>query len=758
MKNKLFLLLATTTIFINASGQSFKSLYFKSLHFLEVYDYSAALPILQEMKALDPENCNTHFFIGNCLMNIPNREKEAIPYYEKALESLTITYKIANPKEKNAPIDAIELLGNAYHMNYEFEKAIEKYEFYGNFLSDYNEDALRSNIRKIRRSKNALKLVQNPVDVKIYPLETINTEFSEYKPLLNAQENTMFFTAKKPDGLTDSKDDQGDFYEHIYYSEKVDNSWTKAKLMPNPLNTKKSTSALYLSADGQYLLSSMVNNDFNVGPMGRGIFESYKNGNLWTAPQILKNEVNTNYLETSASMDLNKNMLLFVSDRDGGYGGKDLWMIKKLENGSWSLPQNLGEPINTEYDEESPYFHSDGKTLYFSSTGHSSIGGLDIFKSELDLELNWSSPKNMGYPINTVNDDLSFIPSVSGNRAYFSSVRNGGKGKYDIYEMTLPNEKESNLAVYEGLVTNQNGKPIKNIKVSVQNDNFFPVYKEFQINESSGKFVFVFESGNNYNIKFDIDTLTIYDSINVLENEIGIFSYSKSIEIAEDEVIVSNAVIEIEEKITIEKQPIEINDILEITVVEEPTVVSSNLSKEDNSKQPEELEPVEIASKQIEEVEDSLSPRSKPIIADNSKSIVQEEIVANQAVSKVEKVEKHILFYDNINFKTESSDLSNSEKSKLDKLIEDLKSNPKWTVNSIGHTDNTGSMKYNQILSVLRSESVKTYIINRGISFKRIETIGMGEIHPLAENVAADGSDNPTGRAANRRVEIQIIK
>ena len=105
-------------------------------------------------------------------------------------------------------------------------------------------------------------------------------------------------------------------------------------------------------------------------------------------------------------MDLNKNMVFFVSDRDGGLGGKDLWMIKKLDNGSWSSPQNLGEPINTEYDEESPYFHSDGKTLYFSSVGHSSIGGLDIFKSELDKDLNWSSPKNMGYPINTVNDDL----------------------------------------------------------------------------------------------------------------------------------------------------------------------------------------------------------------------------------------------------------------------------------------------------------------------------------------------------------------
>ena len=750
MKNKLFILLVTIITSLNVGAQSFKSLYFKSLHYLEVYDYSGALEILLEMKELDPGNCNTHFFIGNCLMNIPNREKEAIPYYEKAIEKLTIAYKIANPREKNAPIEAIELLGNAYHMNYEFEKAIEKYEFYGNFLSEYNEDAVRSNARKIRRSKNALKLVQNPVDVKIYPLETVNSEFSEYKPLLNAQENTMFFTAKKPDGLTDNKDDQGDFYEHIYFSEKVGNNWTQAKLMPSPINTKKSTSALYLSADGQYLLSSMVNNDNNIGPLGRGIFESYKNGNVWTDPQIFQNKVNTSYLETSANMDLNKNMIFFVSDRDGGLGGKDLWMIKKLDNDSWSSPQNLGEPINTEYDEESPYFHSDGKTLYFSSKGHSSIGGLDIFKSELDKELNWSSPKNMGYPINTVNDDLSFVPTVTGNKAYFSSVRNGGKGKSDIYEMILPNQEESSLAVYKGKVTNQNGKPIKNIEVSVQNDKYYPVYKEFQINKSSGKFVFVFESGNFYNIKFDIDTLTIYDSINVSENQKGIFSYSKSIEIAEDEVVVTNAVIEIEEKITIEKQPMVINNVLKAS-----PVVSSNLSNDANSKS---LESSEKTSKKTELVKDTLPTSNQPIIADNSNSVTQEDIGAKESDSKEDKVEEHILFYDNINFKSESSDLSNSEKSKLDKLIEDLKSNPTWRVNSIGHTDNTGSMKYNQILSVLRSESVKTYMINRGISFKRIETIGMGEVHPLAENLAADGSDNPTGRAANRRVEIQIIK
>ena len=141
MKNKLILLLVTIITSFNVGAQSFKSLYFKSLHYLEVYDYSAALEILLEMKELDPENCNTHFFIGNCLNEYTKSRKEAIPYYEKALESLTIAYKIANPREK-CPNRCYRIVGNAYHMNYEFEKAIEKYEFYGNFLSEYNEDAI----------------------------------------------------------------------------------------------------------------------------------------------------------------------------------------------------------------------------------------------------------------------------------------------------------------------------------------------------------------------------------------------------------------------------------------------------------------------------------------------------------------------------------------------------------------------------------------------------------------------------------------
>lgn len=398
MRNNLYTLLISFFIGFSSSAQSFKSLYYESLNLLEVYDFESALPILEKMYQLQPENANTCFTIGNCLMNISHREKEAIPYYEKAMESLTVSYRMANHKEKKAPLDVIELLGNAYHMNYEFEKAIEKFEFFGRFIVETNWEDKNLNDRKIRQSKYALELIKNPVNIKVNALSNLNTQHSEYRPLINAEENIIYFTSKRPGGSSEIKDDQGNYYEDIYFSEKINNSWTKPSLALGELNIEKSSSALYLSADGEYMFTSMVNTDSKVGPVGRGIFESFHNGFNWSQPKFLENNINSKYWETTANLDLYQNILLFVSDREGGYGGRDIWMVKKLPNGNWTKPQNLGEPINSEYDEESPYLHPDGKTLYFSSVGHKSMGGFDIFKSSLNEDLTWSAPVNIGYP------------------------------------------------------------------------------------------------------------------------------------------------------------------------------------------------------------------------------------------------------------------------------------------------------------------------------------------------------------------------
>jgi outer membrane protein OmpA-like peptidoglycan-associated protein len=697
MKNN-FLIIFTFLIFYKENtAQSFKHLYFESLYFLEVYDFDNALPLLEKLYDIDPENSNTCFSIGNCLMSIKGRESEAIPYYEKASEHLTISYKIANHKENNSPLEVFELLADAYHMNYEFDKAIEKYVLYKNFLSEVNLDDITSINRKIRKSKYAKSMVKNTMDLKITSITSINTEFSEYRPLINAEENEMYFTTKRPKDLLESKDDQGGFYEDIYYSYKLNNSWSKSKLCSSSLNKEHSSSALYFSPDGEFILTSMINNNIKLGPLGRSIYESERKGSDWNEPNLLQNNVNSKFWETTANMNLHKNILFFVSDRDGGYGGRDIWMIKKMSNGSWSSPENLGEPINTEYDEESPYIHPDGKTLYFSSIGHKTIGGFDIFKSILDNDLNWSSPVNMGYPINTVDDDLFFTPSVDGKTAYFSSIRKQGKGNYDIYKISLPLNDETNLSIYKGILKNERGEILKNYNITVSNNN---ISSNYQPNDSTGKFTLVLNPGESYNIKFEIDSNFINDTINVSSENSGFYFYSKSIDFSTNELVF--------------------------------------------------LEELENITKESE--------MSDEVLIDNNETTIKPVVIKEETAIVDTNTEIHIIFYKNINFKTESSELSNKEKLKLDKLILDLKNNLSWTINSIGYTDNTGSIKYNQILSVLRSESVKTYICNRGVNYKRIKTIGMGEDHPIAENLAADGSDNPTGKGANRRVEIQILK
>ncbi|MDA9809604.1 OmpA family protein [Flavobacteriales bacterium] len=715
MRTKFFVSIVTLLFGINLNAQSFKKLYYEALNFLEVYDFEAALPILNEMYQLDSSNANTCFTIGNCLMNIPHKEKEAIPYYEKAMENLTVTYRMSNHKETKAPLDVIELLGNAYHMNYEFEKAIEKYEFFEKFIFETDVESKMINKRKVRRSKFALDLIKNPINIKVKAVDVLNTKFSEYRPLVNAEDNILYFTSKRPGGSSEIKDDQGNYYEDIYYSEKRNNVWSKPSLAIGDLNIDKSSSALYLSADGEHIFTSKVNNDYKVGPLGRGVYESFHNGYNWAKPQFLGNNINSDFWETAATLDLYENILFFVSDREGGYGGRDIWMVKKLPNGNWTEPLNLGEPINTEYDEESPYLHPDGKTIYFSSIGHKSMGGFDIFKSTLNENLTWSSPVNMGYPINTVGDDLFFTPSVSGNHAFFSSYRETGKGEYDIYELSLLDEVESHLSVYKGVVKSQNEVVLKDLTVSVINEKSFSNYKNYHPNDSTGHFVFVLQAGHNYNIEFKFDDMIAYDTIRVPEDEFGIHEYTKIVEIKEKEIVISKGF----------------------------EVAGSIVNSEDLSQ----------LSKNNESTLQIFEPQKKSDEEtgfDNSISLI--ENTPDTSVLAITNKEKHITFYDNVYFKTESSNISNHEKSKLDQLIKDLKDNPTWTINSIGHTDSKGSIRYNQILSSLRSQSVKTYITNRGINYKRIHTIGKGESIPIAENID-DVSDS-----ANRRVEIQIVK
>ncbi len=728
MKNKITVLL----IFVIASqlvvGQSFKKLYKESFRYLEVNDYKHALPILLKMIEMKPENANTNFSIGNCLMNISHREHESIPYYEKAMEGLTIGYRIGNHREKKAPLDVIALLGKAYHKNYDFEKAIDKFEFYSNFLAEDNWDDKRSNNRRIRQSKYAMELRNNPIDIDIVPIKSVNTEYPEYRPKVNAEENIMYFTSRRPGGSSELLDDEGKYYEDIYFSEKKQNVWSDPVLVQDLINVQENSSCLFLSSDAQMMYLSMVNNDPKVGNIGRGIYESKLNGVHWSEPTFLDESINSKYWETYASLDIYSNLLFFVSDRDGGYGGKDIWMVKKLPNGEWAEPQNLGEPINSEYDEESPYLHPDGKTLYFSSKGHKVMGGYDIFKSTLQNDMSWSAPENMGYPVNTVVDDLFFTPTVNGKRAYFSSYRAEGAGEYDIYRMNLLGEEEADLAVYKGVVKDTEGNVVKDIVISIFDENMDDKYGVYRPNDLNGRFLFVLQPGHNYEINYEYNNLTITDTIIVPLDVDGVNEYTKVVRVTDSEIALSAGVVVD-------------GDILSLSQLDDPTNIElSSLSGKVENEQEVVEQKVEVKDEQLKNEEENKNVNMTP-----------EEIAREQA-------DKHVIFYKSVYYKSSSSDLSSTTKNTLDELINLLKENPTWGVNAIGHTDLTGNAKDNKILSVLRAESVKTYLYNRGVSFKRIRSYGMGQEQPVAEDNYDDGVDDTVGKDANRRVEIQLVK
>ena len=198
--------------------------------------------------------------------------------------------------------------------------------------------------------------------------------------------------------------------------------------------------------------------------------------------------------------------MFFVSDRDGGKGGKDIYVCKKLPNGEWAKAQNLGKTINTPYDEDGVFIHPDGKTMYFSSNGPNSIGDYDIFYSTLDEAGNWSNPVNMGYPVNSTDDDIFFVTSTDGKRGYFSSFKEEGLGEKDIYQIELEEAEEKSLTLLKGYMAVRGMKELPDdaevVVTTIGSDEKPKIYRP---RKRDGKFYAILEPGNNY--KIDYSTL-----------------------------------------------------------------------------------------------------------------------------------------------------------------------------------------------------------------------------------------------------------
>jgi outer membrane protein OmpA-like peptidoglycan-associated protein len=489
--------------------------------------YADAIPMLLSLYKEDPTNMNVAFKLGVCYRGSRRYKAQAIPYFSQAISSVTDDYDGSFYKEKKAPLVAYKYLADAYHINYQFNKAIEAYQKYIAVMvenKNMKEALLKEINRDIEMCKTGQRLVANPINIKIKNLgSTVNSIYADYSPVLSADQSTLFFTSRRAGSTGGLKDDEGNFMEDIYMSSKTTIGWSQATNIGSPINTESNEASVGISPDGQTIL--IYKDDNGDG----NIYSTTLNGDTWSTPVKLNENINTKYWEPSAYFSADGNTLYFVSNRPGGFGGRDLYTSKKTPTGDWTKAKNMGSSINTPYDEDAPFIHADGVTFSFSSNGHNTMGGFDIFNSILSNDSIWSEPMNVGYPINTTDDDVFYVISPDGLNAYFSSFREGGFGEKDNYMATFINKKETPLTLVKGTVVDESGKPAKNVLITITDNETEQVVGIYHSNSKTGQFLFILTPGKNYNITYQADNHLFYSENMEIPKDSKYYEVSKQI-------------------------------------------------------------------------------------------------------------------------------------------------------------------------------------------------------------------------------------
>ncbi|MFA9371355.1 MAG: hypothetical protein ACERIH_06555 [Labilibaculum antarcticum] len=457
--------------------------------FLSNRNYAKAALIYKELLNESSRNADLNFKLGLCYLNIVSEKEKSVGLLEKAIQYTS--------SKNNVSMDVYFNLAKAYHANYQFNEALKVYKDLLQIISPRNISFRNDIQRNVEMCKNGIELMKNPVNISIINLgNKINTEFSEHSPGVTADESTMVFTSRR-NGTGSKIDSDGQYFEDIYISHRVNGIWSDPIGIAK-LNTVDHDASISISADGQELYIYKAGYVNSRESEGGDIYRSKLNGNQWSEPEKLAPVINSSSKESHISISADNRTLFFSSNRPGGFGGMDVYTVNKLPNGKWGRARNLGPAINTEYDEDSPFIHPDGKTLYFSSAGHETMGGLDVFKSS-NINGRWTEPVNIGYPINSTDDDIYYTPTPDGKRAYFASYRKGSFGRTDIFLIKTPDEDVVGLFVLKGKIINSSGDVVINSKITVSQDgNVIGIYTP---NAATGKFLFIVDAGKKYDIE-----------------------------------------------------------------------------------------------------------------------------------------------------------------------------------------------------------------------------------------------------------------
>ncbi len=442
--------------------------------YFEGEDYMNALTEYKKVLLMDKKNETANLNALICRLKISQPVDSVLDYVDK----------IQNSKLP----EAMYYLGKVNHQLRNFDVAVDYLNKYNNI--DQKKRAINTDETNhmIEICNNAKKEIAHPHRSIITNLgEEINSPYPDYVPVITADESVMYFTSRREGSSSNVKDAYGNYHEDVYISYNTYGKWGKPENIGPPINSETHDACVALSPDGQRMIVYRTAADLVTGDLYVTKATQSFSGMKWGPLQKYGNEINSQFIETSACFSSDTSEIYFSSNRPGGYGGKDLYRIKKLPNGRWALPFNLGKEINTPYDDDDPYLHPDGMTLFFSSKGHNTIGEYDVFKSVLDQETNtFSKAENLGYPINSVNNDRFFVLSGDGKHGYYSSVKEDSKGSSDIY-MIDTRFGDNDLIVKSAFIY-RDGTPGK-AKITLLDTETKQVAGIFSASAKTGKFV-----------------------------------------------------------------------------------------------------------------------------------------------------------------------------------------------------------------------------------------------------------------------------
>lgn len=411
-------------------AQDYKDLMNKADRFYTRSDFNSALELYRKAEEIQPANPTVQLKIGLTYLSTTSFKFKSLPYLQKAF---TVQPNI------DPLIDYY--LAASYQVNHEFAKAREHYEIF----KKKNKRMSTIADHKIEECIRGDSLVTHATEAIIENIgKTVNSPFHDYAPLLYPDESVMIFTSNREAPPSPDRAKPPMNFEDIYIAPKQDGRWSSPKQLSPDVNVEQHDAGASISHDGNYL--------FLYYEEGYGdIYMSTREGDAWGKPVPLNENINTIHWETSACMSADGRKLYFSSNRPGGYGDLDIWMSTRDGKGDWGKPVNLGPNINTPGNEDSPFIHHDGVTLYFGSDAHPGLGNTDIFKSEFSNGM-WQPPVNMGYPVNSADYDNYFVISENKKNGYFASVREDGMGETDIYFIHFLDPKPKEVPVIAPIV------------------------------------------------------------------------------------------------------------------------------------------------------------------------------------------------------------------------------------------------------------------------------------------------------------------